>query len=324
LPGLASKISNVLVTGGAGFVGSHLVEGLLQRGFEVGVLDNFSTGDASNLESVKERIRIHRGDIRDASFVAETIKGYDAVAHEAALVSVPRSIEDPATSNAVNLDGTLNVLVAARDAGVERVIYASSSSVYGETKVLPKEESMKTLPISPHGVSKLAAENYTRVFARVYGLKTVCLRYFNVYGPRQRHGAYSGVIPNFVRAVMNNESPVIYGDGKQTRDFTFVEDVVQANMLCLEKPVKGGEIFNVGSHARISINLLARTIAQVAGRPKIRPKHVAPRPGDIIDSYADISRISAALGYRPKYTLETGLRKVVDWVNDIRSTGTVR
>jgi nucleoside-diphosphate-sugar epimerase len=321
---LAGNISRVLVTGGAGFIGSHLVEGLLGRGLEVGVLDNYSTGDESNLESVKEKIQIHRGDIRDADFVAKVMKHYDAVSHQAALVSVPRSIEDPATSNAVNLDGTLNVLVAAKNAGVERVVYASSSSVYGETKALPKEESMKTLPISPYGVSKLAAENYTRVFARVYRMKTVCLRYFNVYGPRQRYGAYSGVIPNFVRAVMNNESPVIYGDGKQTRDFTFVDDVVQANLLSLEKSVKGGEIFNVGSHARISINLLARTIALVAGKSKVKPKHAAPRPGDIRDSYADISRISDVLGYRPKYTFETGIRKVVDWTNDIGSIHAVR
>ena len=242
------KASAVLVTGGGGFIGSHIVDALLNRGTQVGVLDDFSTGETGNLPHHSSgSFRLHNGDIRDEAFVRSAVKGYDAIIHQAALVSVTRSVEDPERTNSVNVNGTLNLLAAARDTGIRRFIYASSSSVYGETPTVPKIETMNTLPISPYAVSKLAAENYCRVFARVYGMESVCLRYFNVYGPRQKHGQYSGVIPTFVKRVLNDEPPIIFGDGMQTRDFTYVEDAVSANLLGLDASVGPENVFNIAS-----------------------------------------------------------------------------
>ena len=301
------------MTGGCGFIGSHVVEEFVRRGWEVGVLDNLSTGAESNLKPDR-RVRFHRGDIRDFDAVRKAMHGYKAVSHQAALVSVARSVEDPLVSNAVNVGGTLNVLTAARDSGVERVVYASSSSVYGETETLPKTEAMQTNPSSPYAVSKLAAENYCRTFASVYGLRTVSLRYFNVYGPRQRQGPYSGVIPAFVGSVLAGKPPVINGDGSQTRDFTYVQDAVQANVLCVEKDVIPGEVFNVGSSSQTSILELAGIVARLGGKPGLKPEFGPERKGDVKHSYADIGKISAAVGYKPRYTLQRGLKEFFSWM----------
>ena len=302
-----------LVTGGAGFIGSHLVEGLLRSGHEVGIIDDFTTGSELNLGESLRRITVHRGSITDREFAGKAVGGYDVVLHQAARVSVSRSVEDPVATNQVNADGTLNMLTAARDSKVKTFVYASSSSVYGDTPVLPKEETMAPHPLSPYAVSKLTGEHYCRVFARVYGLKTVSLRYFNVYGPRQRAGPYSGVIPAFVKRSLSGERPIVYGDGTQTRDFTFVKDVVQANLLCLEGSMEAGEVFNVGSHSQTTLNDLAKISYSLTGRGDLEPIYRPPRPGDVAHSYADISKISKALGYRPAYTIESGLREVINW-----------
>ena len=304
--------ARVLITGGAGFIGSHLVEGLLWEGASVGVIDDFSTGAKSNLPT-SEGLDVYEGDIRNLDFVRSVVHQYDAVLHEAARVSVPRSVEDPLTTDMVNTTGTLNMLVASKDARLERFVYASSSSVYGDTPTLPKSELMPPNPFSPYAVSKLAGENYCRTFGELYGLKTVCLRYFNVYGPRQKAGAYSGVIPAFVKRALDKEPLLINGDGTQTRDFTYVKDVVQANLLCLKKDLKGGEVYNVGSHQRTSLNDLANLIRKLTGTGIIEPVHGPPRPGDIAHSYADITKISSELGYAPAYGIESGLASVIDW-----------
>ena len=303
------------MTGGCGFIGSHIVEEFVRRGWEVGVLDNVSTGAESNLKAAR-RVRYHKGDIRDFDAVRKAMHGYKAVSHQAALVSVARSVEDPIVSNAVNVGGTLNVLTAARDSGVERVVYASSSSVYGETETLPKTETMQTNPASPYAVSKLAAENYCRTFASVYGLRTVSLRYFNVYGPRQRAGPYSGVIPAFVGSVLAGKPPLINGDGSQTRDFTYVQDAVQANVLCTEKDINPGDVFNVGSSSQTSILELAGIVARLGGKPALKPEFGPERKGDVRHSYADTGKISAAVGYKPEFTLQTGLKEVFSWMEN--------
>ena len=303
----------VLVTGGAGFIGSHLVEGLLSAGYDVGVLDDFTTGMESNIENHLESIKLHKGSVADKTFVRKTVKGYDSILHDAARVSVVRSVEDPLSTNMVNSSGTLNLLTASVDLGVERFVYASSSSVYGETPTLPKVETMPLRPISPYAVSKLTGENYCKVFARVYGLTTISLRYFNVYGPRQMAGPYSGVIPSFTKKALWGEPPIIFGDGTQTRDFTHVKDVVQANLLCLKQAVEGGEVFNVGSHEQTSLNELAKLVCNLTGRDDLEPIHQPPRGGDISHSYADISKITRVLGYKPSFNIESGLAQVVQW-----------
>ena len=308
---MTAKFSRVLVTGGAGFIGSHIVDALVKRGLEVGVLDDFSTGESGNLEGYISRVRLHRGDIRDEDFVKSTVKGYEAIIHEAGLVSVSRSVLDPSRTSRINVDGTLNLLIAAKDANVQRFVYASSSSVYGETETLPKVETMDPHPISPYAVSKLAAENYCRVFARVYGLHTVSLRYFNIYGPRQKFGQYSGVIPTFINRVKNDEAPIIFGDGEQTRDFTFVEDAVSANLLSLERDPEPGEVLNVAAGGQVSLKKLAATIEMLMGKPSLGTEKANPRTGDVRHSYADISRARAVLGYAPSFSLEEGLRKVI-------------
>jgi len=309
--------TRVLVAGGCGFIGSHIVDALLSKGYSVGVLDNLSTGDISNIASHTEGsngVELHRCDIRDYESVEKVLEGYDAVIHEAALVSVTRSVEDPLSVNAVNVGGTLNLLRAAVKANVSKFVYASSSSVYGESETLPKRETMNTLPVSPYGASKLAAENYCRVFAKVYGLNTISLRYFNVYGPRQKHGQYSGVIPAFIQRVLKDEPPVIYGDGEQTRDFTYVGDVVQANMLCLERDVRKGEALNIAAGRPITVNALAALVLELMGRPDLTPVHLGQRAGDIKHSYADITEAWDRLGYEPRFMIEDGLRLVIDWL----------
>jgi len=315
----------VLVTGGAGFIGSHIVDRLIEEGHEVGVLDNFSTGDASNLAKVADRgVTMHKQDIRDYEAVRNAVAGYQVVVHQAALVSVARSVEDPLRVNEVNVTGTLNLLRAAVESKVDRFVYASSSSVYGDTETLPKRESMATVPSSPYGASKLAGENYCRVFAKVYGLKTVALRYFNVYGPRQKGGFYSGVIPTFIRRVHDGKAPTIYGDGLQTRDFTFVQDVVEANLLSVTSPrTMGGEVFNIAAGGTISVNELALTVSGLLGRPDLRAEHVEPRKGDIRGSYADVSKARDELGYMPRFSLAQGLAETVAWFSHERKEETL-
>jgi nucleoside-diphosphate-sugar epimerase len=305
-------IRRVLVTGGYGFIGSHTVDALLSRRYTVGVLDNLSTGEATNLNG---KVESHHGDIRDYDSVEKAVRGYDAVIHEAALVSVTKSVEDPLTVSMVNVEGTLNLLRAAVKAKVKRFIFASSSSVYGESQMLPKNEDMKTEPVSPYGVSKLAAENYCRAFAKVYGLHTISLRYFNVYGPRQKYGPYSGVIPKFIRQVSRNEPPTIFGDGEQSRDFTYVGDVVQANLLSLGRDVAKGEVLNVATGRPVTINRLASLIIQLEGKTGLQPVHLRPRIGDIMYSYADVRRAKKTLGYSPRFSIEEGLSRVIEWMS---------
>ncbi|KAF5048686.1 UDP-N-acetylglucosamine 4-epimerase [anaerobic digester metagenome] len=298
----------VVVTGGAGFIGSNLAEELLNR-YEVTVLDDLATGRASNLEGLN--VEFVQGSILDAELLAKAFRGARYVFHEAALPSVQRSVEDPARSNHVNIDGTLNVLIAARDAGVQKLVFASSSSVYGDTPTLPKVETMTPSPMSPYAVTKLTAEHYCRVFESLYGLRTVALRYFNVFGPRQDpKSQYAAVIPNFITRVLAGEPPVINGDGRQTRDFTFVRDVVQANIRAAESDATG--IFNIACQKRIDLLALADTIMDLVGT-RIEPVFNEPRAGDVRDSLADITLARSAFGYAPAFTLEQGLSETIQW-----------
>jgi UDP-glucose 4-epimerase len=296
----------VVVTGGAGFIGSNLAEELSRR-YEVTVVDDLSTGRESNLEGLD--VEFEKGSILDAGLLARAFEGARYVFHEAALPSVQRSVDDPARSNLVNVDGTLNVLLAARDAGVEKVLLASSSSVYGDTPTLPKVESMTPAPMSPYAVTKLTDEHYCRVFTSLYGLPTVALRYFNVFGPRQDPTSqYAAVIPNFITRILAGRPPVVHGDGRQTRDFTFVRDVVSANILAAESDAVG--VFNVACQRRIDLLDLAGAIMEIVGT-RVAPVHEAARPGDVRDSLADISRARDAFGYVPQYTLAEGLQETI-------------
>ena len=298
----------VVVTGGAGFIGSNLAEELSNR-YEVTVLDDLATGRESNLSNLD--VEWIRGSILDTELLAETFRDARFVFHEAALPSVQRSVDDPARSNLVNVNGTLNVLIAARDAGVKKLVFASSSSVYGDTPTLPKVETMTPDPMSPYAVTKLTAEHYCRVFSSLYGLPTVALRYFNVFGPRQDpKSQYAAVIPNFITRILAGEPPVINGDGRQTRDFTFVRDVVQANIRAAESDAIG--VFNIACHKRIDLLALAGLIMDLVGT-KVDPIFNQARPGDVRDSLADITRAHAAFGYTPAYTLEQGLSETIQW-----------
>jgi nucleoside-diphosphate-sugar epimerase len=305
--------SEILVTGGAGFIGSHIVDRLLDEGFKVRVLDNFSTGEKKNLaqHQNKKSFQFIEGDIRNFDLVKKTVKGVDAVFHEAALVSVTRSVENPLLSNEVNITGTVNLLKACVDAHVKRFLYASSCAVYGDTETLPNHENLAPKPLSPYAVDKLAAENYAKVFHNVYGLETVSLRYFNVYGPRQKYGPYSGVISIFINRLLKNKPPIIYGDGKQTRDFINVKDVVEANMLALSKRKAVGEVFNISTGEATTINKLTETIQKIMDKTSLKPVHAEPRPGDIKHSYGDISKARRNLEYEPRVQLEKGLSELV-------------
>ncbi|GIW43729.1 MAG: epimerase [Candidatus Binatia bacterium] len=303
-----------LVTGGAGFIGSNIVHALVGRGEKVRVLDNFSTGSWSNLEAVRDRIEVLEGDLRDSDAVRAALRGVRFVSHQAALRSVPRSVDDPLSTDAVNTHGTLQLLVAAREAGVQRVVYASSSSVYGDSPALPKEESQSPAPISPYAVSKLAGEYYCRTFTRLYGLETVSLRYFNVFGPRQSpESKYAAVVPLFIRAALMGEPLVVHGDGEQSRDFTYIDNVVQANLLACTQPGIAGEVFNVACNERHSVLEIARTVERLVGR-RVTIQHTAPRAGDVRHTQASIVRAERLLGYKPTVGFEEGMRRTVEWM----------
>jgi UDP-glucose 4-epimerase len=303
-----------LVTGGAGFIGSHMVELLLARGQQVRVLDNFATGKRAYVIALQGRVELIEGDIRYLNVVQEAVKGVDYVIHLAALPSVQRSVKTPIESNDVNVDGTLNLLIAARDAGVKRLVYGASSSAYGESQVLPKTETMTANPLSPYAVNKFTGELYCRVFTRVYGLETVSLRYFNVFGPRQDPTSqYSAVIPRFIRAVIAGERPVVYGDGEQSRDFTYVENVVEATLLACSAPNVAGEVMNVACGERVSLNQLLPIINQLLGAD-VKAIYDQPRSGEVKHSLADIAKAEQLLGYRPMVRLEEGLRRTVEWL----------
>jgi len=302
----------MLVTGGAGFIGSNLVDALVTEGHEVRVLDNLSTGNADNLRFAR-RVELIRGDIRDAETVRKAAEGVSVVFHQAALPSVPRSIADPLTCHEVNATGTFNVLLAARDAGVRRVVFASSSSVYGNTAELPKRESMPTNPLSPYAAAKLAGEHYARLFHQLYGLETVGLRYFNVFGPRQNpNSEYPAAIPKFIRLTQSGRQPVVYGDGEQTRDFTPVSNVVDANLGAAFSPWAAGKVYNVGCGRRISLNHLLSLIGELTGRV-VRPDYQPAKPGDVLDSLADIEAARRDLGYEPRMGIEEALAELVGY-----------
>ena len=307
-----------LVTGGAGFIGSNLCEKLLEKGYAVRVLDNLSTGKEENLNAFGGSLEFIRGDIRDKESVEMAVKGVEYVIHLAALGSVPRSVDDPETTHEVNATGTLRILTAAKNEKVRRVVYASSSSIYGDTPTLPKVESMIPTPQLPYAVSKLTGEYYCRVFHRVYGLETVSMRYFNVYGKRQDPSSqYAAVIPKFITAVLCGESPTIYGNGEQTRDFTFVDDCNQANIkACFAKDAPGG-FFNVGFGSRISLNDLFQRIGRFAGND-VKPLYGEPRKGDVRHSLADVSKAKECLAYEPQFSIERGIEKSVEWYREQR------
>ncbi len=305
----------VLVTGGAGFIGSNLVRALLARGDDVRVLDNFSTGNRGNLGDVGNHVELVEGDLRSYERVHNAVRGVELVFHLGALGSVPRSVQDPLTSGAVNVEGTLNVLLAARDEGIRRVVFASSSSIYGNQPELPLRETMAPDPISPSGVAKLAAERYCVSFTRVYhSFETVVLRYFNVFGPRQDpRSQYAAVVPLCVTAIAAGEEVTIFDDGNQSRDFTYIDNVVAANLLAADAGGASGRIFNVSAGAPATVNELADTIGRLLDKP-VERRYLPPRPGDLRDSWADVSEARDALGFEPTVSLEEGLRRTAEFL----------
>jgi nucleoside-diphosphate-sugar epimerase len=306
-------MSVMLVTGGAGFIGSHIVERLIGLGHTVRVLDDFSTGRRENLETLDGRYDLIEADVRDIAAVRGAVRDVTVVFHQAALASVPRSVDDPVTSDEVNAGGTLNVLVASRDAGVRRVVYASSSSVYGDAPELPKREDMCPRPESPYAVGKLTAEHYCRIFSSLYGLPCVSLRYFNVFGPRQDpNSQYAAVVPLFVAALLGGTAPVIHGDGEQSRDFTYVSNVVDANIEAATCEAGTGEVINVACGGTFTVNELFLKLRDLVGA-SVEPRHVEPRPGDVRHSFADVGRAERLLGFAPKVSFEEGLERTVAW-----------
>ncbi len=302
-----------LVTGGAGFIGSHLVESLVTQGQDVRVLDNFLTGKRENLADFIDDIDLIEGDIRDFSTCERALDGVDFVLHQAALPSVPRSIADPVLTNAINVVGTLNLLAASKEAKVKKFVFASSSSVYGDDPNLPKREGTEGFPLSPYAVTKLVGEKYMRVFSEIYGLGTVSLRYFNIFGPRQDPDSqYAAVIPNFITSMERGESPRIFGDGEQSRDFTYVANVVKANILALESEEISGEVLNIACGDRITINILCEKI-RLFIQKDIDPVHGKSRPGDILHSFADIAKAKKMLKYEPTVSFDDGLRETIQW-----------
>ena len=310
------KGSKVVVTGGAGFIGSNLAQELSKEN-QVTVFDDLSTGYLENIENLinSRDIIFVKGSITDMDILQKLFEDVDYIFHQAAIPSVPRSVKDPISSNFTNVNGTLNVLVAARDNNVKKLVYASSSSAYGDTPVLPKREDMKPCPLSPYAISKLAAEYYCQVFSDVYNMATASLRYFNVFGPRQDPSSeYAAVIPKFIGSILNDKSPIVYGDGEQTRDFTFVDDVVNANILAAESTSEG--VFNIAGGKRISINDLAGLIMEILDKD-LDITHIEPQPGDIKHSLADISKAREQIGYMPKFNVKDGLKETVKWFQQI-------
>jgi nucleoside-diphosphate-sugar epimerase len=306
-------MASFLVTGGAGFIGSALVNQLVELGHPVRVVDNFSTGFRRNLENCLHHIQLIEGDLSELSVCKASVRGVEYVLHQAAIPSVQRSVEDPIRSHNANVAATLNMLVAARDAQVKRFVFASSSSVYGDTETLPKVETMPENPLSPYALTKLAGEKYCVVFHRIYGLPAVCLRYFNVFGPRQDpYSPYSAVISRFVEAALRGSRAIIYGDGEQSRDFTYVDDVVEANMLACMADGVGGMVFNVGTGERNTLNDLLSSLSAIVGR-KLEPEYSNARLGDVRHSQAGIEKARRFLGFEPKVGFEEGLERTVDW-----------
>jgi nucleoside-diphosphate-sugar epimerase len=302
-----------LVTGGAGFIGSHLAKRLLREGHDVRVLDNFSTGARSNLDEIAGSIELVEGDIQSYERAHNAVQDCEVVFHEAALPSVPRSIQDPLTSNSVNVVGTLNMLLASRDSGVRRFVFASSSSIYGSDPTLPKQETLAPRPIAPYAVAKLAAESYCRSFSQVYELETVALRYFNVFGPGQDpHSQYAAVIPKFITAMLKGEAPVIFGDGEQSRDFTYIDNVVDANLLAADAPDVSGQTFNIACGDRISLNDLLGQLREILPRTDLEASYLEQRPGDVKHSLADIARAREQLDYSPDVDFADGIRRTVE------------
>jgi len=305
-------MAHYLVTGGAGFIGSHLTEELVRRGHRVRVADSLITGKRSNLSHIPD-VEFMEGDLANLEFARRAVAGCEYVLHQAAIPSVPRSVKDPISSNRANVDATLNTLVAARDAGVKRLVFAASSSAYGETPTLPKHEEMPTQPLSPYALQKVIGEQYLQLFTRLYGLETVAIRYFNVFGPRQDPSSpYSGVISVFATALLENRPPTIYGDGEQTRDFTYVANVVDGVLRACEAPGAAGQIINVATGGRISLNMLFEEMRRLVGAD-VRPAYEEARAGDVRDSQADITRARELLGYVPTVSFEEGLRDTLNW-----------
>jgi UDP-glucose 4-epimerase len=303
-----------LVTGGGGFIGSNVVRALLERGDDVRVLDNFSTGSRANLAGLERDVQLVEGDLRSYERVHAAVRGAEVVFHQGALPSVPRSVQDPLTTTAVNIEGTLNVLLAARDEGVRRIVNASSSSVYGNGGKLPRVETQAPDPISPYAVAKLAAERFCTSFSRVYGMEIVSLRYFNVFGPRQDPTSqYAAVVPRFIRAIADGEPVTIYGDGEQSRDFTFVDNVVAANLLAADAPGIGGEILNVATGASVTVNALADALGELLDKP-VEKSYEPAREGDVLASWADVSEARRLLGFEPEVDFEDGLRRAADYL----------
>jgi len=309
-------MARYLVTGGAGFIGSHLVEELVTRGESVRVLDDFSTGKRENLEPWLDRIEVIEGGVEDQEVCKKAVQGVEFVLHQAALSSVPRSVKNPLATNTSNVTGTLNLLWAGKGAGLTRFVCAGSSSVYGESEILPKEENMTPTPCSPYAVSKLVKEHYCKVFYRLYGLETVVLRYFNVYGSRQDPDSpYAAVIPAFAQCLVRGRRARIYGDGEQSRDFTYVKDCVQANLRACTAAEAAGEVVNIASGKRITITDLYNRIGGLLGK-RDRPTYEAPRSGDVRHSLADITKAKKLLGYEPRYTIDQGLQDAIQWYEE--------
>jgi nucleoside-diphosphate-sugar epimerase len=315
-----SRLSRVLVAGGAGFIGSHIVDELMQEDIEVTVLDNLYSGLLKNVAQWRRSKKFHlvRGDVRNLGLVKRTVSDMDAVFNEAAVVSVPRSLEEPLLANAVNVGGTLNLLKASLDSGVKRFVQASSASVYGNVETLPVREDSPRDPVSPYAIAELAAESYVRVFYHVYHLDTICLRYFNVYGPRQTLSIYSGATMIFLKQLVRGERPVIFGDGDQTRDFVYVDDVVRANMLALKAQKGIGDVFNIAAGKPYTINELVRNLQEKLGKKRLKPIYRGARPGEIRHSYANIQKAERVLGYKPMFTLEKGIGKLVESMRPTR------
>jgi nucleoside-diphosphate-sugar epimerase len=312
---MGERVAKYLVTGGAGFIGCNLARHILGKGHQVAVLDNFATGKRENLAEIQGRIELIEGDIRDRAAVDRAVRSCAAVFHEAALGSVPRSVADPVTSHDVNVNGTITVLEAARAAGVKRVVFAASSSAYGDQPASPKHEGMVPMPISPYAANKIACEAYLRAYAAAYGMETLCLRYFNVFGPYQDpHGAYAAVIPAFVSALLHNQPPVVFGDGEQSRDFCFIRNVCEANWLAAHAPAKvcDGRAINIACNRATTLNQILDLLRELLGT-KLQAKYEPVRAGDIKDSLADVSLAEKTIGYKPLVFFEEGLRMAIDW-----------